>query len=257
MKGLFLVCAAACLIAASAGAVTMADLEALAGKGAWTELAGRLTDLPPASRDAKWEKLVEKAMDGYLGTETIERSTRAEAALTLLDKYPFLKGSTAVMKRRGELGITGLTACAERAPKNPRSGDTTCLDRYLAFVRQSPDDTKLALEAGRAVFRGDPGEHAGARSVPFFHEGFKHGAKDAVCSDSSAQEAVVQAMMIEQGPPLAPARELAKECWPKLKDRIETLFDKGMGKGFLASACPLLRDAGMLRGLRESRCKKY
>jgi hypothetical protein len=66
------------------------DLRALAGRAAWVELAAHLDDVPPAQRDADWEKLAARTAVGLM-----ESPETADHAGALFDRFPQVKASLA------------------------------------------------------------------------------------------------------------------------------------------------------------------
>ncbi len=135
-------------VLAQSKAYTMKDLQALANKGAWRELAEHLGDIAPARRDKTWEQLAEKTALGVLDLSIKEQNVLegyyyAEA---LLDRFPSLKKSVKVMTKRGDVGLQAHAWCFQN------SYDIEYCNKSLnTFVLKDAKNLDLAFRAGKLV----------------------------------------------------------------------------------------------------------
>src|SRR5579859_1358468 len=138
---------------------SMSDLEELEKQKDWRDLVNRAPDVPPAQRDARWEKLVE---EGAVGLLTRLKADEEEDPLgpmalgdNLRDDFPFLKRSDAFGQKRAEIGLKGLDLCHASFCKE---SEDKWRQKVLDFSRSDPEH--VALGAGKLVMKHQASEQA-------------------------------------------------------------------------------------------------
>jgi hypothetical protein len=127
---------------------TLDDLTALEQQRGWTELVDHLDDIPPAQRAAPWQGLAERGSVGLLTTLATDKEPFAAvaAADALTKRFPTLTSSASFMAKRAEVGLEAFKVCYQRS----HSG-AACTDRLIGYVQADPDNTALAMAAGRLI----------------------------------------------------------------------------------------------------------
>ncbi len=212
---------------------TAADLESLERDHSWVELSLHLGDVPPAARDAKWRTLAEKTLlalleDASTSGDVLGGVSYAES---LLDLYPSLRASSAIMERRAELGIVAFTRCFDAGWAD------RCGEAMTSFVAKDPERTELAFAAGKLARRAMKSWYA----VSFFRKGID--ATGPSCADEDVHLAVMSALELPEGegsaPYIADARAIAKRCFGALRAEIEQgVADSSYVR---VNACPVVQ----------------
>lgn len=219
----------------------MADLDALAKRGAWEELLMHAEDIPPAKRDATWEKLVEKAAIGELGQLT----TKAESyegvftSQALGKRYPHLLKSSEFMSKRGEAGKKAASECLREAWRGEH-----CLDMMNTFLSTPGTSADVGFAFGK-IARLNQNHYV---AVPFFKWALEKKKDAAMCGDEDLSLAVVAGLGL---PPdyenAAGARKIATEmCWDALKPAVEKKVLEDGSSYFIDNACAVLAAKGAL-----------
>ena len=213
---------------------------------AWREVVEHLQDVLPTRRGPEWQNIAAKAATGYVQGLLAEH--KAEAALTaaeeLRNKYPHLKRSQPFMAQRARAGLAGFTLCYqnERVPKPP-----TCNERLLAFIDADPNNTDLAMKAGKLVRLNQ--NHYSA--TPFFKRALAGRKGAAECKDEDLELAVMAGLGL---PPdytqAVDAREVAGLCADVLGAPIAAKLGENGGH-FKENACTAL---GKAKGPVAGKC---
>jgi hypothetical protein len=252
-----------CCLLASAPATgqrryySMADLKALERSGSWAELLEHIEDIKPSERGAPWRSLLAKAARSWLEQPGISTNPQRAVALSaaLLRRFPRLRRDKDLMGRRNKVGMRAFRSCFAV----PRRAEW-CEKHLRGFVKQDPDNTTLAMKAGKLV-RRSMRHHV---AVHYFHQALFSGGKAAReararrCADEDLKLSVVSAISLHPGTrdrEIRLARALAfGPCWSRLRqplvDRVAT--DENARK----NACRGLLDKGALSTVRKKKCQR-
>lgn len=215
---------------------SMKDLEALARSESWGELLQHLEDVPPAKRDAAWQRIAEKGALGRIGALSTDKDPlwALVTADGLTKRYPFLKKSRSFMSKRAEVGLKGFEACYEHS----YSGGP-CSDRFLPFVEADPGNVDFALKAGQLVIRKQHHYFA----IPYFKWAvvWAKGSKK-VCEASRLWDALSAAFDLPKSfKTLVPAaQDVARTCWAHVREDLEARVDKS--SYWKENLCPVLKE---------------
>jgi hypothetical protein len=171
-------------LAIAAKPYTIIDLSALERNSAWEEIISHLEDIPPAERDAEWQRISEKAALGYTAALAKARDTYAAflAVQELGRRHPHLMKLPEFTEKRAAVGLTAIESCFRQT----WSGGE-CVELLLGFVDADPDNSELALRAAKLVRRSQNAYVA----VPFFQRA-TGGEKNAkACLDEDLRLAVI------------------------------------------------------------------
>lgn len=239
--------AVACLlwpVASLAGAkpYSIEDLVALDKAGSHQELLDHAEDVAPASRDARWQGLVEKAAaQSVAGPDAIQALTATES---LLKRYSFLKKSSVFAPARSAATLKGIGACYDA-----RKYDD-CAARAVALI---DGDRALALQVGKLVTRKQFVYFA----VPMFRKAAEGGYDKKICEDDDLLRSVAAALELPKDHEMLPdARDItSKFCFAEVLDTIEAKVRASTPDSYLAqNTCDLLKAKGALAKLKPNPC---
>lgn len=236
---------------AKEGTHSMADLQALEKRSAWEELLGHAEDVPPAQRNATWDKLVERAAVGYM--QSLTTNTAAyEGVFTsqsLVKRYPHLAKSQEFMAKRGEAGKAASETCLQHAYRGQH-----CIDMMTEFLKTSNTSPDVGFAFGK-IARKNQNHYV---AVPFFKWALdqKKDAKEStstttaaqMCGDEDLKLAVVAGLGLPPDYPNAGgARQIAaNSCYDNLKAEIKKeLVENGSGY-YRDNACAVIKAKGDL-----------
>jgi len=198
---------------------TVTELEILARQQRWSEIIIHMAEVPVADRNKKFEKIVEEASIHYLEEAAREPGGMDGIANSLLQKYPFLRGSKAFMQKRALMGAEALDICYQVRPKEE------CMGRAIAFVNEDVTNREI-------------------REWVCNRPAFKQSLLTALHASDDKQR-VEAAQMVE------------KNCWAEMKTLVQNEFHKEkLPPRFLASACPVLKNKGSL-GPHQRKCSTF
>lgn len=217
---------------------TMADLQSLANKQSWQELADHLGDIAPVNRNKAWERLVEQTAIG-----TLESSVTQQRPLDgimfaehLLGRYPVLKGSRPFMDKRGEIGLKAFERCFA-----DRWSSEHCGKELRSFVAADPANLDLAFNAGKLARLNLRHWFA----APFFQSGLAKVSTTRTCGDEDVKLSVLSALVLPAHDNYQPFIDAsvaiaADLCWSTLQSTLmETLKEKN--SYFIANSCAFLK----------------
>jgi hypothetical protein len=217
---------------------SQADLQALADKGAWSELIEHLGDVPPAARDARWEKVVEQAGIGALevSTQRDDPFLGIRIGIQLVDQFPQVRESRVFMKKRNEVGLQAFDRCL-----NHDERIATCAPLLKAFVAQDPQDLDLAFTAGKIASKRMKRWYAAS----FFRTALAKPSDTRSCKDTDVRLSVVSALGLGDSPewktPIEDARVILRdECWGDLRNAVQDAFHEA-GSKVPKNSCDILK----------------
>ncbi len=188
--------AALCLSTLSSSAfaqrkpMTMADIQALEKSESWRELAGGLGDIPPASRNATWEKITVNTALNLLSSASKSKlpGETFNMAENILEQFPQLGKNKEFMAKRGEVGVLALKDCYRQNSWWAEG----CYRELVRFSERDPSNDNMQFALGKLVRLN--GRHANA--TPYFEKALAKSATPARCDDSDVSLAVVSAMFL-------------------------------------------------------------
>jgi hypothetical protein len=229
--------------------LTLADLQALANHAAWDELASHLEDIPPAGRNAEWQRLVEQAALGVLSRAGEKAASFALfTSESLLERYPTLKQSREFMARRADVGEQAFERCFDKSPQAE-----PCAAHLRAFVRADPSDRDLAFRLGKLL----PPRAYGRLAVPAFAVAIQS-ENDPRCGDPDVKRAVLSGLSLPRAgneDTVAESIQLGlNRCWQSLAPAITERMG-GNSTDYLRNTCPFVRARQGLSALMSKSCQ--
>jgi hypothetical protein len=224
------------------GKYGMADLDALATKGAWEELLEHAEDVAPTARNAAWEKTVERAAMGYMDQLTTKTGAYEGiwTSQQLLKRYPHLRSSKELTVKRAEAAKIASKECLSKS-----YGGDHCLDMMTDFLKTSGTSPDVGMAFGRIV-RANQFHYV---AVPYFKWSLDQPKAEAAwCDDEDLSLAVVAGLGL---PPdaenAAGARHIAAgACFAKLKAKVERAAVEDESSYTRDNVCAVLRAKGAL-----------
>ncbi len=232
-------------VVASAQALTVADLKALAAQKAWAELLESAEKVAPATRNAGWQELVASAAAQVLraapvGKDGFEAVAKAES---LKSRYPFLEARPDFAKAKDEVILTATGQCLAQ-------NNTDCLKMLSAADKSlSPS---AALNAGKLYRKNG---FAAYQSMALFSKAIA--VKDAAaCKDADVVTSTLAALDTPVDSEWAPlARKIAFEwCWSAMGSKLKAAM-VGASSYRNANCCASMRDRKALTPLQEDLCQ--
>lgn len=185
---------------------TMDDLLALEKRKSWSEMVDHLEDIAPAKRDATWDRLTEVASTGFVAAETDVFAAAAKAD-ALFARFPGLASSKAFEDRRTDAVVAAARRCFAASSSGAR-----CTMDLQASAKASPNNTRLAMEAGRLTILNQFA-YVANRFFAIAVSGKK--GRPAECKDPELQraaKAAVEANLPADDPNMIDARTVKSVC---------------------------------------------
>jgi hypothetical protein len=229
-------------LVARAGATegySIEDLEALAGRGGWLELAEHAGDIPPARRNQQWQGLLQRTELALLDSAEKQEAPldRLRLCETLIERFPELSRSREVMARRAEVGPKVFARCMQAAAED-------CLRGLATFVGRDERNPDLAARAGKVARRA-----GNAAALPFFAHAVAAetapGPRQALCADEDLGIAVLHGLGLSPsaaGELVASSRSIAQTCISALAPALREELQRKTAPDYASEAiCALLR----------------
>jgi hypothetical protein len=225
--------------AAKESKYSMADLKALEKKQAWEELLGHAEDVPPAQRNASWDKAVENAAIGYLRSlhSSHESVEGVAGSRDLLRRYPHLEKSKDFLSQRADLGQVAAEECFRSS-----YGGNRCVELMRNFLLAPEPAPEIAFAFGKLTRKNQ--NHYIA--VPFFKWAFERKSDASWCADDDLRLAVLAGLGL---PPddesAAGARQISGGvCWNALSDDLKKGLRAQPQGYYRDNTCAVLRAKG-------------
>ncbi len=232
---------------------SMKDLGALAGHGAWNELAAHLEDIRPADRGADWNKVLEQTAMGLLDQDgsANDSYTALSTSEGLLARFPKLKSSKTFMSKRADAGLKAFGVCFQDG-----YGADQCLQDLTKFVKNDAGNLDLAFKAGKLA-RVNLKHWAAA---PFFASALVEPSKDRHCDDEDVVLAVMSGLALPSSgyePQFGASVKLASQlCWKELKVPLTEQIASN-GEYFRENTCHVFKAKNAVEGEVANVCRKY
>jgi hypothetical protein len=225
--------------ASAAEGYSIEDLDALAGRGGWLELAEHAGDVPPARRTQQWQALLQRAELALLDSAEKQEAPldRLRLCEKLLERFPELGKSREVMTRRAEVGPRVFARCMQ-------GGAEECLRGLATFVGRDERNPDLGLRAAKAARRA-----GNAAALPFLSQAVAaetaSSRRQALCADEDLSIAVLYGLGLSPsaaGKLVATSRSIAEACISTLAPALrEELQRKSTPDYASAAICGLLK----------------
>ena len=239
---------------------TLADLDALAGQKAWTELLEKARDLPAGKRDAHWQELVNKAAEARVNDASLPDRTVTGDSITLLQTYPRVADDRAFMDARNRRAMIAIRQCFAESTYDT----TSCRDVLMNVVRSDPKNAELARDAAVLTWRNvtRKGESVDAYDVALAASRDRGAGGSAmvkeICASDELRDALADAMVTgaeADKTRVGRAKVIAFAwCWSFVDQRAlaNAVVQSDTGR---ANACTELLAKKVLGGVNETKCK--